>query len=96
MPNHIHLLLTMRKKFALSATIASYKSYTARNANCLLARSGQFWFPEYYDRYIRNAQHFENVVHYIHQNPVKAGLCVDPGNWLFSSIGARRSDASLK
>jgi hypothetical protein len=61
------------------------KSYTANRANALLSRSGPFWAREYFDRYIRNGEHFTNTVAYIHNNPVKAKLCSDPSDWPFSS-----------
>ena len=40
----------------------------------ILGRSGTFWFREYHDRYIRNAEHFANAIRYIEENPVAAGL----------------------
>jgi len=44
---------------------------------------------EYFDRYIRNADHFRNTVNYIENNPVKAGLCSKPSDWPFSSAWFR-------
>jgi REP element-mobilizing transposase RayT len=89
MPNHVHLLLTVYAEFTLRFTIGNFKSYTAQVANGLLQRQGQFWYPEFYDRYIRTAQHYENVVYYIHNNPVKAGLCAEAKQWEFSSARRR-------
>ena len=43
------------------------------------------WHREYWDRYIRDRRHFEQVVEYIHLNPVKAGLVADAGSWRWSS-----------
>jgi REP element-mobilizing transposase RayT len=40
---------------------------------------------EYWDRYIRDAEHYQKVVDYIHQNPVRAGLCRAPEAWPWSS-----------
>ncbi len=48
-----------------------------------------FWMEEYFDRYIRNADHFRNAVNYIENNPVKAGLCSKPSDWPFSSAWFR-------
>jgi REP element-mobilizing transposase RayT len=49
--------------------------------------SGDFpiWPREYWDRYIRNKKHFNDVIAYIHENPVKAKLCQSPEQWCFSS-----------
>ena len=51
----------------------------------MLGRTGQFWQHEPFDRYIRNATHYRNVVSYIENNPVKAGLCKQASDWRFSS-----------
>ncbi|HYW70817.1 MAG TPA: transposase [Pyrinomonadaceae bacterium] len=85
MPNHVHLLAAPLQNHSLSAIMHSIKSYTAQEANRILARQGRFWFEDYFDRYIRNAQHFDNAVSYIETNPVRAGLCRLPWDWRFSS-----------
>ncbi|HEV7669282.1 MAG TPA: hypothetical protein VGS22_12200 [Thermoanaerobaculia bacterium] len=40
---------------------------------------------EYWDRFIRDGKHLRQAVDYIHQDPVKAGLCATPPAWLWSS-----------
>ncbi|ABM38325.1 hypothetical protein [Polaromonas naphthalenivorans] len=44
-----------------------------------------FWMRDYWDRYIRHERRLESVIHYIHENPVKAGLCQTAQDWPFSS-----------
>ncbi len=44
------------------------------------------WHSEYWDRYIRNDNHYHQVLEYIHNNPVKAGLCENPKLWPWSSL----------
>jgi putative transposase len=39
---------------------------------------GQIWHPRFYDRIIQNEQQLEIIIHYITQNPIKAGL---PEKW---------------
>ncbi|MDY6877083.1 MAG: transposase [Chloroflexota bacterium] len=85
MPNHVHTLIETIEGYPLHTILHSWKSYTASKANQILGRSGRFWFPEYFDRYIRDECHFANAVHYIHENPVKAGLVEKPEAWPFSS-----------
>jgi len=41
---------------------------------------------EAWDRFIRDASHMRNVEKYIHENPVKAGLCCRPEDWPWSSV----------
>lgn len=85
MPNHVHVLVTPAKGFFLADIIHTWKSYTAKKANQVLACRGEFWQREYFDRVIRNDQHLKVAVEYIHNNPVKAGLCQSPTEWQFSS-----------
>ena len=85
MPNHVHLLLRPLPGFSLEQIAHSFKSYTGLMANRVLGREGTFWMREPFDRYIRDADHFNRTVRYIENNPVKAGLCVRPEDWEFSS-----------
>ncbi len=90
MPNHLHLLCTPLADVEIRTIAHSIKSYTAHEANKLLNRKGQFWQHEPFDRYIRNKKHFVNVIEYIENNPVKAGLCQLPEDWRFSSAFHKR------
>ncbi len=68
MPNHVHVLIRVIENKSLSTIVHSWKSYTSKEINKLLNRSGQVWMREYYDRYIRNQQHFAKVIEYIRNN----------------------------
>lgn len=85
MPNHVHVLIELLDENELPDVMHSIKSYTAHEANKILKRSGQFWFVESFDRYIRHARHYHATVRYIENNPVKAGLCDEPAEWEFGS-----------
>ena len=85
MPNHVHVLVEIFEGYPLDTIIHSWKSYTANEANKMLNRKGRFWYPDYYDRFIRDERHFNNAVRYIHENPVQAGLVENPEDWPFSS-----------
>ena len=91
MPNHVHVLIEMNGEWSLSSILKGWKSFTAHEANKMLGRKGNFWMQEYFDRYIRNERHFQNVVQYIDNNPVKAGLVSSPEEWPWSTLGARTS-----
>jgi putative DNA methylase len=80
MPNHVHFLIMPIFPNTLSEILHSIKSYTAKEANKLLNRTGTFWQIEYFDRYIRDDEHYQNTFNYIQMNPVKAKLCQDPRN----------------
>jgi len=85
MPNHAHVLLKALSGFSLSSIMKGIKGNTANQANTLLGRKGQFWHPDYFDRFVRDQDHFDKAVRYIENNPVKAGLVLRPEEWRFSS-----------
>jgi len=94
MPNHVHVLVEMIEGFPLPDVIHSWKLFSAREANNALGRSGEFWMREYYDRYVRDVEHFEAVRRYIEDNPVKAGLVNSKELWRWSSAWHRRYPGS--
>ena len=85
MPNHVHALFTPAPGYEMSSIVGDWKSVTAHRCGKLLGESGRFWHKEMFDRYIRNEQHYQNALAYIENNPVKAGLCKRPEDWLWSS-----------
>jgi REP element-mobilizing transposase RayT len=91
MPNHVHTVFEMVEGFPLDAVVHTWKSYTSHKANEILGSDGEFWYPDYRDRFVRNEEHLENVIRYIHHNPVNAGLAVRAEDWRWSSarFGAR-------
>ncbi len=94
MPNHLHLLLTPLPGHKLSKIMQSRKTYTAREANKILGRAGQFWQEDYFDRYIRDERHYFTTINYIENNPVKARLCERPADWPYSSAYFREESES--
>jgi REP element-mobilizing transposase RayT len=91
MPNHVHVMIQVQEGFPLRGIVQSWKSFTAKAANRILHRSGNFWFADYFDRFIRDADHFAHAIAYIHDNPVKAGLVAHPADWTFTSARFSRS-----
>lgn len=89
MSNHIHLLVQPLiddngKFFKISTIVQRIKTYTAKNINMILNRNGKVWDDDYFDRYIRNDKDYYNVINYILNNPVKAGLSEQIEDWQFS------------
>ena len=79
MLNHVHVLITLTGSTALAKIIQSWKSYTGHKLPVP-------WQREYWDRYIRNEEHYHHSIAYIHDNPVKAGLCATASEWKWSSL----------
>jgi putative transposase len=46
---------------------------------------GNFWQKRYYDRNLRDSREFTIKLRYLHRNPVKRGLVVNPEDWKWSS-----------
>ena len=84
MPNHVHILFQPIAPWTLATIVKTWKQYTARRINPLIGSTGTFWQAEYWDRYIRDAKHYQSAFDYILQNPVKAGLADSVNSWLWS------------
>jgi REP-associated tyrosine transposase len=63
MPNHVHVLLTVMPGKPLGTIVSSWKRFTAREANRILGRIGAFWQDDYWDRFIRNDEHFDGELY---------------------------------
>ncbi len=83
MPNHAHVVIQPFHPYELSDILHSWKSFSAKEANKILKRSGDFWQTECYDHLIRDADDFAHSVNYVLENPVKAGL----KNWKWVGRG---------
>jgi REP element-mobilizing transposase RayT len=84
MANHVHMLVW--PLVPVQRLMRSLKSYSAREANKILGRTGRsFWQDESFDHWCRHeAQHLK-IRAYIENNPVKAGLVARPEDWKWSS-----------
>ena len=88
MSNHVHILIDTSIQLSevkdeeeleinyvpLDKIMKKIKGPTAMYCNKFLNRSGQFWERESFDMYVRNEKMLNNVISYILQNPVKAGI----------------------
>ena len=91
MPNHVHVVIEIPGQSSLGNIVKSWKSFTARRINPRLGRTGAFWHADYFDRYMRNEEDLERTIGYVEQNPVKAGLAIEPNDWPWSSARWRMS-----
>jgi len=84
MPNHVHVLMSPLAPMA--AITKAIKGSTARQANLLLGRTGEyFWQDESFDHWIRDEAEFAKVKSYIEKNPVAAALVSEKSMWPWSS-----------
>ncbi|HEX2955465.1 MAG TPA: transposase [Chitinispirillaceae bacterium] len=83
----IHLLqqrscsLGDRSCTPISSSFLGQRSCTTSSSSSTSA----LWQIDYWDRFIRDASHYNIAINYIISNPVKAGLIDKPENWRWSS-----------
>jgi len=101
MSNHVHLLFdtsiqlenendsSRETIIQIDQIMKKIKGPTAVYANRILKRQGQFWSRESYDIRIRNEKMLANVVSYIIENPVKAGIVNRPIDHQFTYLNPK-------
>ncbi|MBM4049342.1 MAG: hypothetical protein FJ279_29960 [Planctomycetes bacterium] len=92
MPDHYHVGLGLLETRTLSEVMASLNRFTSRQINAVLKRKGRFWEPGYYDHAIRNRSDLDEVLAYMHENPVSAGLAERAEAWEYSTANPKYAD----
>jgi REP element-mobilizing transposase RayT len=95
MPNHVHVLFKVGT-VSMADIVGAWKKHTGRLANKLLAKRGAFWAEDYFDTYMRDAEHEQKTARYIENNPTKAKLVLDPKEWPWSSARCRDEYGGLR
>ena len=55
----------------------SLKSFTAKQINKVMHRTGRLWQSEYFDRIIRSEEHYKHVLKYIVSNNRELAKVID-------------------
>jgi REP element-mobilizing transposase RayT len=90
MPDHLHLLVEGTSD---EADLCGFVS-AAKHRGAYAARKwirGRLWQRGYYECVLRDEDHTRDVIRYILQNPVRAGLAKSPDEYPFLG-GIHRSD----
>lgn len=83
MPDHVHLVVCgMGEASDLQAFMISCKKVTGFEYSRRHRR--RLWQPSYYDRVLRDDESTEAVVRYVLENPVRAGLAKEIGEYPFA------------
>ncbi|WP_460551777.1 transposase [Ferruginibacter profundus] len=101
MNNHIHLIWQPTFAYSISDIQTFLMTHTAKQFKCSLAnkdaaaleaykvnkydRMYQFWKRESLSIELRTHAVYMQKLEYIHYNPVKAGLCIHPEDYYYSS-----------
>ena len=84
MSNHVHLLIK-EKDNTIGQIIRTIASKFATWYNTKYERVGYLFQDRFKSEAVETNEYFLTVIRYIHQNPVKAGLCKTVGEYEFSS-----------
>jgi len=68
----------------LSRTMRTLQGTFSKAFNRRWKRTGPLWRSRYQTRLVDSQRYFEQLVFYIHLNPVRAGLAEDPADYVFS------------
>jgi putative transposase len=83
MPSHVHMFLELSEP-GLKSQMEQFKRWTGHQAASILHRVGKpFWQGEWFDHWSRSDAQDLEIIKYIRQNPVKAGLVADYKLWLY-------------
>ena len=100
MPEHVHLLISEPQRGDPSVVMKALKQGFARRLLGRLRRInnlkqlslweapvelGRIWQPRFYDFVVFSEKKRVEKLRYIHRNPVKRGLVLEPEQWIWSS-----------
>jgi putative transposase len=88
MPNHFHLLVTPQE-ITLERALQLIKGGFSFRAKKELNVSGEIWQTSFHDRRVRDWEEYLGFRKYIHENPVKRGLCSSPEQYPYSSANGK-------
>jgi len=88
MNNHVHLLIKPEEEKSLCKMMQGvalcYTQYLNRKYN----RTGRLWESRYYSCIVENEKYLWTVARYIEQNPVRAKMVNEVGEYPYSSVRA--------
>ncbi len=87
MPNHVHFVAVPRTEDALSKLFGHVHAKYARAINETHDWQGHLWQERFFST-VMDEPHTMAAMRYVEQNPVRAGLCSRPDEWLWSSARA--------
>ena len=85
MTNHVHLLCTPNKEFAVSKMMQSLGRSYVRYFNYSYGRSGTLWDGRFKSCLIESESYLLEVYRYVELNPVRACMVDEPSEYKWSS-----------
>ncbi len=87
MSNHVHLVVTPRRKDSLAKAVGRTNLYYTRYINRLHDRRGHLWQDRFFSAPLGD-EYFWTALIYVERNPVRAKLVRKPWRWRWSSAAA--------
>jgi putative transposase len=84
MSNHLHLVVVQGDQ-PLSDLMQPFLRSVALATHDIFGTEGHVFERRFTDRICRDEDHLRNAIAYTHANPVRAGMCVDPAEYAWSS-----------
>jgi len=85
MPNHVHLLVTPQTPYACAHLMQRAAQLHSQYMNRTYQRTGSLWDGRFRSCIVQCEEYLLACYRYIDSNPVRAGLCGDPGDFAWSS-----------
>jgi len=85
MSNHVHLVMQFKDE-DISTSMHKIQVSYAKYFNGKYERVGHLFQNRYASEPVENSQYFVTLIHYLHMNPVKAGIVDEPGKYVWSSF----------
>jgi len=79
MPNHLHLLVGVKNKNLIDI-ISQWKRFTQKIALSINYKD-KLWQRSFYDHALRKDEQINIVARYIYENPMRAGLVAEDGEY---------------
>lgn len=84
MSNHYHLIIQLEET-PMQGFMHHILCNYARNYNKRKGRSGHVFEGRYQSRYVSNRKYLFDLLRYVHQNPLRAGICRQVSTYTWSS-----------
>jgi len=85
MPNHVHLIAVPKEKRSLARLFGTAHHRYAKRVNAIHDWRGHLWQERFYS-VVMDETHTLAAMRYVEMNPVRAGLCERPDEWMWSSV----------
>jgi putative transposase len=93
MPNHVHLVVLPDREDSLAVLLRRVHGRYAQYVNTRRGRSGHLWQARFYSCPL-SMKHQWSAIRYVEQNPCRALIVANPGDYPWSSAAAHLTGAA--